>query len=586
MKFAKRMERMQASEIRELLKLTAQPDIISFAGGLPAPELFPVEEIAKVSHDLVEKEGRALLQYATTEGRPTLRAKIAKRMKDKYHTEVNPDDILITTGSQQCLDFAGKLFLDPGDVVLCESPSYLGALNAFNAYEPNFVEVPTDDGGLIPEELDKILETTPNCKFIYVIPDFQRPYCWTMDDIQKILDDVDDLRFLQETSYRNDEYYFGSICLRRQENSLNLQLLDGQQRLTSLYLALFGRYDIHKYRAKWENDDRRFKMCHLYCNLTQSKKPQDNDIKYEFLWRDKNDTQEQTIHQDKDSQKWFKCGDFYKYETSRVRKIAKEFNLTEAEEENLDKLHQKIFDTRLINFYLEEEQNPDKAVNIFIRTNAGGEPLEYADILFSIVVANWTKVDVRTEINDLLDTINKGLDFDIDKDLILKGFLFLFHNSVKFQINSFEKAFVESLEAKWEGIKNAFIETFKLLQSFGLNAQRLSSNNAILPILYFIYHKGLTEDIVEKIGQKDNREIIKKWLLRVIILKPFGGSGDAVLTRMRQAFIKDFKQENEKYFDSTMDTFPLDSIEKEAKYKSNLDDEFLSDMIWDSRKNS
>ena len=92
MKFAKRMERMQSSEIRELLKLTAQPDIISFAGGLPAPELFPVKEIAKVSHDLVEKEGQQLLQYATTEGRPTLRAKIAARMKDKYHTEVDPDD--------------------------------------------------------------------------------------------------------------------------------------------------------------------------------------------------------------------------------------------------------------------------------------------------------------------------------------------------------------------------------------------------------------------------------------------------------------------------------------------------------------
>src|SRR5574344_1330327 len=172
-KFAKRMERMQASEIRELLKLTAQPDIISFAGGLPAPELFPVEEIAQVSHDLVLKEGRQLLQYATTEGRPTLRAKIAKRMKDKYNTEVTPDEILITTGSQQCLDFAGKLFLDPDDIVLCESPSYLGALNAFNAYEPKFIEVPTDDGGLIPAELDKILTNNPRCKFIYVIPDFQ-----------------------------------------------------------------------------------------------------------------------------------------------------------------------------------------------------------------------------------------------------------------------------------------------------------------------------------------------------------------------------------------------------------------------------
>lgn len=192
MKFAKRMERMQASEIRELLKLTAQPDIISFAGGLPAPELFPVEEIAKVSHDLVLKEGRQLLQYATTEGRPTLRAKIAKRMADKYNTKVDPDDILITTGSQQCLDFVGKLFLDPDDVVLCESPSYLGALNAFNAYQPKFVEVPTDNGGLIPEELDKILETTPNCKFIYVIPDFQNPTgrTWSMERRQKFMEVV------------------------------------------------------------------------------------------------------------------------------------------------------------------------------------------------------------------------------------------------------------------------------------------------------------------------------------------------------------------------------------------------------------
>ena len=192
MKFAKRMERMQASEIRELLKLTAKPDIISFAGGLPAPELFPVEEIAKVSHDLVLKEGRQLLQYATTEGRPTLRAKIAKRMADKYNTKVDSDDILITTGSQQCLDFVGKLFLDPDDVVLCESPSYLGALNAFNAYQPKFVEVPTDNGGLIPEELDKILETTPNCKFIYVIPDFQNPTgrTWSMERRQKFMEVV------------------------------------------------------------------------------------------------------------------------------------------------------------------------------------------------------------------------------------------------------------------------------------------------------------------------------------------------------------------------------------------------------------
>ncbi|MBQ8919367.1 MAG: PLP-dependent aminotransferase family protein [Acidaminococcaceae bacterium] len=209
-KFASRMERMKASEIRELLKLTARPDIISFAGGLPAPELFPVKEIAQVSHDLVEKEGQKLLQYATTEGRPTLRAKIAKRMAEKYGTPVDVDDILITTGSQQCLDFAGKLFLDPGDVVLCESPSYLGALNAFNAYEPVFKEVPTDEQGIIPEELDKILATTPKCKIIYVIPDFQNPtgICWSLERRQKFMEVINkyDLPVFEDNPYGELRY--------------------------------------------------------------------------------------------------------------------------------------------------------------------------------------------------------------------------------------------------------------------------------------------------------------------------------------------------------------------------------------------
>ena len=209
-KFASRMDRMKASEIRELLKLTARPEIISCAGGLPAPELFPVKEIAQVSHDLVLKEGQKLLQYATTEGRPTLREKIAKRMTEKYKTPVVADDILITTGSQQCLDFAGKLFLDPGDVVLCESPSYLGALNAFNAYQPVFKEVPTDGEGIIPEELDKILASTPKCKFIYVIPDFQNPtgICWSLERRKKFIEVINkyDLPVFEDNPYGELRY--------------------------------------------------------------------------------------------------------------------------------------------------------------------------------------------------------------------------------------------------------------------------------------------------------------------------------------------------------------------------------------------
>lgn len=181
--FAKRMKNITASEIREILKITERPEIISFAGGLPAPEMFPVEEMKKVSIRVLEENGEKALQYSTTEGFTQLRKKISERMNTKLHTSVDFDDILITNGSQQGLDFCGKLFIDEGDVILCESPTYLGAINAFKAYEPQFVEVPTDDNGMKIDELKKILDKVHNVKMIYVIPDFQNPTgrTWTYE---------------------------------------------------------------------------------------------------------------------------------------------------------------------------------------------------------------------------------------------------------------------------------------------------------------------------------------------------------------------------------------------------------------------
>lgn len=189
-KFAKRMDGLKGSEIRELLKLTEKPEVISFAGGLPAPELFPVEEMKEISRMVLEESGREALQYTTTEGFGPLREHIAERMNRKLKTNVSKDDLLITSGSQQGLDFAGKIFLDEGDVVLVESPSYLGALNAFKAYCPKFIEVPTDKDGMIIEELEKILETTENVKMIYVIPDFQNPTgkTWSMERRERFMD--------------------------------------------------------------------------------------------------------------------------------------------------------------------------------------------------------------------------------------------------------------------------------------------------------------------------------------------------------------------------------------------------------------
>ena len=188
MKYAKRMSDIKASEIRELLKLTEQPEVISFAGGLPAPELFPIDEIIEVSRIVLEEKGEKALQYTTTEGFQPLREWIANRMNSRLGTSFDCDNILITHGSQQALDLSGKVFLDEGDFVICESPTYLAAINAFRAYGCNFIEIPTDDGGMIISELERALRLYPSAKLIFVIPDFQNPTgrTWNLERRQQL----------------------------------------------------------------------------------------------------------------------------------------------------------------------------------------------------------------------------------------------------------------------------------------------------------------------------------------------------------------------------------------------------------------
>ncbi len=189
-KFASRMDWLTGSEIRELLKLTARPEIISFAGGMPAPELFPVDEMIAASEAVMRESGRKAMQYSTTEGFPRLREQIAERMLAKNNIKTPPDSILMTSGSQQGLDYSSRVFVDEGDVIVLESPSYLGALNAFKACQPKFVEIPTDEDGMIMEELEKVLATTERVKMIYVIPDFQNPTgrTWPLERRKKFME--------------------------------------------------------------------------------------------------------------------------------------------------------------------------------------------------------------------------------------------------------------------------------------------------------------------------------------------------------------------------------------------------------------
>ncbi|UFJ41301.1 PLP-dependent aminotransferase family protein [Brevibacillus humidisoli] len=180
-RLAARMAQMKASEIRNLLKVTEQPGTISFGGGLPAPELFPLAQLAEVRRLILEEQGQEALQYSTTEGYRPLRDQIAARHNRHGARKITADEIIITSGSQQGLDMIGKVFLDEGDVILCESPTYLGALNAFRGYCPRFVQVETDEDGMDLDELRHTLDHTDEVKLIYVNPDFQNPTgrCWS-----------------------------------------------------------------------------------------------------------------------------------------------------------------------------------------------------------------------------------------------------------------------------------------------------------------------------------------------------------------------------------------------------------------------
>jgi 2-aminoadipate transaminase len=171
-RYALRTKSMSGSAIRELLKITQMPDVISFAGGMPAPEIFPVEEFKQACIRVLDEHGQEALQYGTTDGYLPLREMIS-RHTNQYGIKVNADNIMITNGSQQALDLVGKIFINPCDRVLVETPTYLGALQAWNTYNAQYITVPSDDDGIQVDKLEMALRAGP--KFMYVLPNFQNP---------------------------------------------------------------------------------------------------------------------------------------------------------------------------------------------------------------------------------------------------------------------------------------------------------------------------------------------------------------------------------------------------------------------------
>lgn len=249
-RFAQRTHLMKGSAIRELLKLTEQPDIISFGGGMPAPEVFPIEQFRAACDRVLRDNGPQALQYGATEGYKPLRELIV-RHSARYGIEVTPDNVMVTSGSQQALDLLGKILINRGDRILVESPTYLGALQAWAAYGAEYVTVPMDEYGMITDELENALRSGP--KFIYILPNFQNPtgVTLTMERRKKVIELADryGVPIVEDDPYGQLRY--------EGEHLPSLVVMDSQSRNEScyhgnvIYLSTFSKTLAPGIRIAW-----------------------------------------------------------------------------------------------------------------------------------------------------------------------------------------------------------------------------------------------------------------------------------------------------------------------------------------------
>lgn len=246
--FSERAGKMKASEIRELLKLIQKPEIISFAGGLPNPEAFPVESTKEIINDLMDNKGEKVLQYGSTEGVNELRDELAKRMRDRG-MDVERENILITHGSQQALDLLSKVLLDPGDNIIVGSPTYLGATGSFRALEGNMISVEVNEDGMdldiLRKKLEELTKAGEKPKFIYVVLTFQNPSGATMtpEKRRELLDIAEeyDILIVEDSPYSYLRY--------EGEPNPHLMSIDGSDRV--LRLETFSKILAPGFRIAW-----------------------------------------------------------------------------------------------------------------------------------------------------------------------------------------------------------------------------------------------------------------------------------------------------------------------------------------------
>lgn len=443
-----------------------------------------------------------------------------------------------------------------------------------------------------PITISDAIERIESNKFL--LPAIQREFIWSHSKIEWLFDSImrnypiSSFLFwnVEENTSKNYRFYKFINEYRERYKTHNEEIstnginsfnavLDGQQRLTSLYLGLKGSFGYKEYRRKWEDTEWSIPTRHLYLNISNELTEEEDGRIYEFSFLEKDLTQEREVYETKDKN-WFKVGAILNYSDDETfDNFVEEFE-NSFSRKAIRQLRRTIVEKPIINYFLEKEQSLDKALNIFIRINSGGEPLNFSDLLMSIAVANWTQKDARKEIHKLVDTIrDKG--YSISKDLILKSFLYLHSKDIKFRVTNFSKENAKEFETEWERIRDAILSTFDLIKSFGFTDFTLTSKNAVIPIIYYLYHKGIYRDFSNKIEFKQDREDIKKWLHIVLIKRLFGGTSDNVLSQMRKAFTDNI---SETKINPEILSFPIDTIFNHIRKDTSVGEEFIEETLF------
>lgn len=422
----------------------------------------------------------------------------------------------------------------------------------------------------------------------YVLPSIQREFVWSSSQIERLFDSImQDYpigAFLfweldRETSIKYDFYSFLSSyheknCRHNPRinlagNDAPVAVLDGQQRLTALYIGLKGTYARKLPYKSWKNDDA-FPKRKLYINLLEPSR-EINGNYYDISFLTDSEAQSDEHHY------WFLVGNILTMDISHVTSFLMEEIMPQgfAPEQckfasrTLSQLFDVVHNKGTISYYQEKSKELDKVLNIFIRVNSGGTFLSYSDLLLSIASAQWESRDARQEITDFVESVNQiGSGFNINKDFVLKAALVLSDfRDIAFKVDNFDKSNMLTIEDNWPKITKAIYDSYILLDSMGFSRDSLSSNNAVIPIAYYLMTIGLPKNFASSSSTRENRRKIKKWLIMSLVKKVFSGQPDNVLRPLRDIIHKNGQNE-----------FPLDEI-KERFRGTNRSIVFSDDEI-------